>query len=76
MTFGFEVEIAEVPPGGDLDASEWARGYRVQLPHQCQEWTIVQHDDPVVAVRRMEQFVAEATLALARLKELSAPLPG
>ncbi len=75
MTFGFRVQIEPVPPDGDPDTDQdWVNGWTVSLPHQCDRWTVTATGDRELAVQQMEQFVAEATLALARLKELSAPL--
>lgn len=45
--------------------------YVVQLPHQCDAWQIAWHADKAAAITQLEKFIAEAQVALTRLRELS-----
>ncbi len=43
--------------------------YIVQLPHQCGEWVVMVEPDKAKAIADMELFVAEAQVALEKLRE-------
>jgi hypothetical protein len=49
------------------DEQPW---YVVQLPHQCNEWTVAMDRDKTVVVAEVEKFVVEAQTALAKLREM------
>lgn len=59
--FGFEVGYEDLPAG---------RWILVQLPHQCNEWLVACTKDKTEAIKRTERFIAEAQIALARLRAL------
>ena len=44
--------------------------YNVYLPHRCESWEITDTPDKAEAIADMEQFIADAQAALARLMEL------
>ena len=66
--FGFRSEFHSPDYDGDDE------GWKVTLPHQCDEWAITAascYDSPVpiaVAVARVESFIAEATECLDALR--------
>jgi hypothetical protein len=43
--------------------------YRVDLPHQCDAWKVVDTADRAEAIERMETFVREAEQALRMLRD-------
>ena len=43
--------------------------WSVSLPHQCDEWTISEYEDHATTVAALEDFIEQAQVALARLKE-------
>jgi hypothetical protein len=63
-TFGFTVHL-------DYDGE-----YLVSLPQRNGDWIVATSYDAAQAVEQVESFIAQANLALARLKALSAPMPG
>ena len=70
-TFGFTIE--RDPFNFD---HEYGKSWLVHLPHQCDEWAIVEESWPepttrTDAIAELERFVAEATWALETLKSLS-----
>jgi hypothetical protein len=72
--FGFAVVKIERP--SYEDDPDYPTGWSVRLPHQCNYWEIVgEADHPATqddAAAGLEQFIAEAQQALARLRAGSA----
>lgn len=67
----------EVIPGEfDFEIGRWdadADSWFVQLPHQCDEWSISPYDSThEQAVAAMEKFLAEGQAALERLRAMPA----
>lgn len=44
--------------------------YLVELPHQCDGWTITAEPDKAVAMATMRRFISEARTAYAKLRKL------
>ena len=61
--FGFTVSIEPEDDGAGGVRDRWT----VDLPHQCDSWEIATGDTTTVA-EGLRAFIAEATLALARLE--------
>ena len=61
--FGFTVSVAPEDDGAGGVRDRWT----VDLPHQCDSWTIAIGDKATVA-EGLRAFIAEATEALARLE--------
>jgi len=65
---GILTEFDHDPDDGEMKLTA---SYRVDLPHQCDAWKVVDTADRTEAVARMETFVAEAQEALRLLKAAS-----
>lgn len=66
---GANVEATHTDAEGDWITET---SYVVRLPHQCDYWKIVKSSDKKTAVLTMEAFIAEANIALDKLREASA----
>lgn len=56
-------------PGGPQPITEW----EVELPHQCDEWTITAAATKEQAIRELEQFLTKAQAALDVLRASDTP---
>lgn len=63
---GILTEYDYDPDDGEM---KLAVSYRVDLPHQCDAWKVVDTAGRAEAIERMETFVAEAQEALRLLRE-------
>lgn len=71
--FEFEVERTRAYPDG-FDKPAVYEGYRVYLPHSCDEWDIVggwsSGASRSAAIEKLRQFIDEAELALRELEQM------